>query len=78
MRPTDNPITVPTFDKASNGHVLNPVCPHNLFASQVDPTSLVTDPTQYIEKIPPSYERTFGSKPKKAKPDLEESDHGDY
>ena len=33
------------------------------------------DPTQYVEKILESYERTFGCKPKKDRPPLEESDH---
>ena len=37
--------------------------------------TLVADPTQYVEKILESKERTFGSKHKKARPLLEESDH---
>ena len=35
----------------------------------------VADPTKYIEKILESYKYTFGSKPKKTRPPLEESDH---
>ena len=37
--------------------------------------TLVTDPTQHVEKILESYEKTFGSKPKKVRPPFEESDH---
>ena len=37
--------------------------------------TLMEDPTQYVEKILELYERTFGSKPKKTMPPLEESDH---
>ena len=41
-----------------------------------DPDSpLVADPTKYIKKILEMYECTFGSKPKKDRPPLEESDH---
>ena len=35
----------------------------------------MADPTQYVEKILESKERAFGSKHKKARPLLEESDH---
>ena len=37
--------------------------------------TLVADPTNYIEKILETCECTFCSKPKKARPPLEESDH---
>ena len=37
LKPTDNPFTVPTFTKADNGHMLNPLCGHNPLTSQVDP-----------------------------------------
>ena len=35
---------------------------------------LVADPTKYIEKILETCESTLGSKPKKARPPLEDSD----
>ena len=37
--------------------------------------TLVADPTKYIKKVLESYEHTFGSKPRKARPPLEESDY---
>ena len=37
--------------------------------------TIVADSTKYIEKILETYECTFGSKPKKVRPLLEESDH---
>ena len=37
--------------------------------------TLVADPTKYIKKILETFKCTFGSKPKKARPLLEESDH---
>ena len=37
--------------------------------------TLVADPTKYIKDMLETYEYTLGSKPKKARPPLEESDH---
>ena len=37
--------------------------------------TLVADHSKYVETILEAYEHTFGSKPKKARPPLEESDH---
>ena len=42
MKPTDSLSTVPSCTKADTGHVLNPVCPHNPFASHLDPNTLVS------------------------------------
>ena len=37
LNPTDSTSTVPIFTTAYNGHMLNPDCTHNPFASLVDP-----------------------------------------
>ena len=37
--------------------------------------TLVADPRKYVDKIPESYEKMFGEKPKKARPPLEAGDH---
>ena len=35
LKPTDTPITVPSFTNVSDGHALHQICAHNLILSQV-------------------------------------------